>query len=330
MNHSRPIVQVARGTPTAGTLLAPPRSMPLPPAERVFFESMLKHDFSRVRVHTGEGAAAAASALQAKAFTEGSDIAFAAGRYRPDTPHGRQLLAHELVHVAQQSRGGASSGSETRAAQAAQRAAHGEAVSPQAQGGAEQGVQCDDDEKKKPDEVPVVSPQGGTVHLPTFGRKRKSPFGGESLTPPFGFESSTLLQPSQTVPPLDLQLFPPVKPPYHLMLNADILAPFSQYGTTPGVAGMDIRGDWASAYVMFRRYMPEGLAATSANTFLASAYKSSFAFNQPDIFDKSNLDFKTMYPKDKSTPIIPLLSSSSLTTIYEMITKKKNTNAFYF
>ena len=40
---------------------------------------------------------------------------------------------------------------------------------------------------------------------------------------------------------------PPVLPPYHLMLNADLLAPFSLYGTTPATAGYDIRSDWSGA-----------------------------------------------------------------------------------
>lgn len=297
----------------------------------MLFETLLQHDFSRVRVHTGEATAAAAEALGAKAYTAGSDIAFAQGRYQPYTLDGRRLLAHELVHVAQQSRGGASSGAESRAQHAAERVMQGEAVAPQAQGGAAQGVQCDEDKEKKPEETvtPALTPEGDTLRLPSF-RRGGWDFGVESLTPPVGLPASSLLQPPLTVPPLNTQLVPPVKPPYHLMLNADLLAPFAQYGTTPASAGLDIHADWASAYLMFRRYMPEGLAATSANMFLASAYKSSFAYNQPDIFDKSNMDFKAAYPQDKSTPIIPFLSSSSLTTIYEMITKKKNTNAFYF
>ena len=76
--------------------------------------------------------------------------------------------------------------------------------------------------------------------------------------------------------------------------------------------------------------MTEGLAATSANVFLASAYKSSLGRDHPSIFDKSDQDFKAAYPNDKGIPPIPVLSSSSLTTVYELITKKKNTNAFYF
>jgi hypothetical protein len=41
--------------------------------------------------------------MQARAFTRGRDIAFAAGERAPGTPRGRRLLAHELTHVVQQS-----------------------------------------------------------------------------------------------------------------------------------------------------------------------------------------------------------------------------------
>ena len=58
--------------------------------------------FSAVRIHTGSDAAAAASAMNARAFTIGGDIAFAAGEYQPGTIIGDALLAHELAHVAQQ------------------------------------------------------------------------------------------------------------------------------------------------------------------------------------------------------------------------------------
>ena len=76
---------------------------PLPDSERAYFEPRLGHSFAGVRVHTGAGAAAAATRLGARAFTHGSDVAFASGEYAPQTEGGRRLLAHELVHVVQQS-----------------------------------------------------------------------------------------------------------------------------------------------------------------------------------------------------------------------------------
>jgi hypothetical protein len=59
-------------------------------------------DFSGVRIHTDTNAAAAATSMNARAFTIGRDIAFAGGEYAPGTIIGDALLAHELAHVAQQ------------------------------------------------------------------------------------------------------------------------------------------------------------------------------------------------------------------------------------
>ncbi len=75
---------------------------PLPATTRAFFEPRFGADFSQVRVHTDSRAAATANSIQARAFTVGSNIAFGAGRYAPESPPGRQLLAHELTHVLQQ------------------------------------------------------------------------------------------------------------------------------------------------------------------------------------------------------------------------------------
>jgi hypothetical protein len=55
-----------------------------------------------VRVHTGEGAAALARAVEARAFTVGSDIYFGRGEYRPGTSDGNELIAHEVAHTIQQ------------------------------------------------------------------------------------------------------------------------------------------------------------------------------------------------------------------------------------
>ncbi|MGF1704611.1 eCIS core domain-containing protein [Enterovibrio baiacu] len=58
-----------------------------------------------VNIHTGAKAQTYASALQAKAFTTGSDVYFGAGFYQPNTTSGLQLIGHELTHVMQQRRG---------------------------------------------------------------------------------------------------------------------------------------------------------------------------------------------------------------------------------
>jgi hypothetical protein len=80
---------------------------PLELSLRQSLERRLGHDFSRVRVHTDAQAVESARRLGALAYTFGSDIVFGEGRYAPATSEGRQLLAHELVHVVQQRRGGA-------------------------------------------------------------------------------------------------------------------------------------------------------------------------------------------------------------------------------
>jgi Domain of unknown function (DUF4157) len=59
----------------------------------------LGFDFSSVRLHREK---AEVEAQGAHAMAEGSNIYLAPGRYRPDVPLGRALLAHELAHVAQQ------------------------------------------------------------------------------------------------------------------------------------------------------------------------------------------------------------------------------------
>ncbi len=62
-----------------------------------------RFDFSRVRVHTDTKANASARAVAAQSYTLGDHIVFGSGKYAPDDRAGRQLLAHELTHVAQQS-----------------------------------------------------------------------------------------------------------------------------------------------------------------------------------------------------------------------------------
>lgn len=79
---------------------------PLVARSRAFFENRMGWNFGDVRVHTDTQAASSAHALGARAFTIGNDIAFAQGEYRPGTPSGDRLLAHELTHVIQQSGSG--------------------------------------------------------------------------------------------------------------------------------------------------------------------------------------------------------------------------------
>lgn len=75
---------------------------PLPTSVRSLFEPHFGHDFSRVQVHTDAQTAEAVRAVRARALTVEQDIAFRTGQYAPETGEGRQLLAHELTHVVQQ------------------------------------------------------------------------------------------------------------------------------------------------------------------------------------------------------------------------------------
>jgi hypothetical protein len=65
--------------------------------ERSFGES-----FANVRVHTDRAAGDAARGIGACAFATGQDVFFAEGTFRPETPQGKGLLAHELAHTIQQ------------------------------------------------------------------------------------------------------------------------------------------------------------------------------------------------------------------------------------
>ncbi|MBP6107114.1 MAG: DUF4157 domain-containing protein [Steroidobacteraceae bacterium] len=78
------------------------KGSPLPAPARAFFEPRFGANFSDVRVHTDTGAARTSNAINAKAFTVGTNIAFGAGQFSPDSQQGRHLLAHELTHVVQQ------------------------------------------------------------------------------------------------------------------------------------------------------------------------------------------------------------------------------------
>jgi outer membrane protein OmpA-like peptidoglycan-associated protein len=90
--------------PVVHDVLSSP-GQPLDTATRAFMESRFRHDFSQVRVHADDKAAESARAVKAKAYTVGSQIVFDTGQFVPGTRAGKNLLAHELTHVLQQSHG---------------------------------------------------------------------------------------------------------------------------------------------------------------------------------------------------------------------------------
>jgi hypothetical protein len=102
----------ARSAPTGEEATTAPASVeralsgsgePLQQALRNDMEQRFDHDFSSVRVHTGEAAERSARDVGARAYTVGQDIVFGSGQFALATIEGRRLLAHELTHVVQQS-----------------------------------------------------------------------------------------------------------------------------------------------------------------------------------------------------------------------------------
>jgi uncharacterized protein DUF4157 len=103
--------QPGAAPPSVDRALASP-GRPLEPALRQDMEQRFGHDFSRVRVHSDTASEMSAREVDAHAYTSGHDIVFGSGRFAPETPAGRRLLAHELAHVVQQT--GTSDGLQTR------------------------------------------------------------------------------------------------------------------------------------------------------------------------------------------------------------------------
>lgn len=78
---------------------------PLDTDTRADMEARLGHDFGDVRVHTDDGAHQSAKAVNAHAYTVGSNVVFQRDQYDPSSTQGRTTLAHELTHVVQQRSG---------------------------------------------------------------------------------------------------------------------------------------------------------------------------------------------------------------------------------
>lgn len=89
-------------TPTAAAAVPASGGEPLPQALRKEMERSLGADLSGVRVHTDSRANDLARKYSAIAFATGSHVFFSRGSFQPQTPEGRKLLAHELVHTIQQ------------------------------------------------------------------------------------------------------------------------------------------------------------------------------------------------------------------------------------
>jgi len=111
--ESGPMLQRKSGpaaAPNQDAMEAPPivhdvlRSpgQPLDSGTRAFMEPRFGYDFSRVRVHADSQAAKSAEAVNAQAYTVGSNIVFGANQGGAGSVPHQRLLAHELAHVVQQ------------------------------------------------------------------------------------------------------------------------------------------------------------------------------------------------------------------------------------
>lgn len=102
--------EIRREVQSSGNSTVPPvvhhvlrsAGRPLDSDSQAFMETRLGHDFGHVRVHTDAKAAQSAQSVNALAYAVGNHVVFAHGRYAPNSIAGRQLLAHELTHTAQQ------------------------------------------------------------------------------------------------------------------------------------------------------------------------------------------------------------------------------------
>jgi hypothetical protein len=78
---------------------------PLEPEIRREMEVAFGRGLGHVRVHTSAGADQIAQELQAEAFTTGNEVFFRKGSYAQDSVENKELLAHELTHVVQETPG---------------------------------------------------------------------------------------------------------------------------------------------------------------------------------------------------------------------------------
>jgi hypothetical protein len=85
--------------PDVAARISSSQGQPLDDRLRARMEHVFGTGLADVRIHRQS---AMAPELGARAFTLGTDIHFAPGEWRPETPDGSHLVAHELAHVVQQ------------------------------------------------------------------------------------------------------------------------------------------------------------------------------------------------------------------------------------
>lgn len=101
--HALPVQRRSAGEERgpASALRSGGSGQPMPEDVQAGMERAFGAEFSAVRIHQGPEAAA----VGALAYTQGTDIHFAPGRYDPGSRSGQELLGHELTHVVQQAQG---------------------------------------------------------------------------------------------------------------------------------------------------------------------------------------------------------------------------------
>jgi hypothetical protein len=256
-----------RGSAAAGAMAPIVREVlqmpgePLPASIRAEMEARFGADFRDVRVHDGAAAAASAAAIHAKAYTVGRDIAFGAGHYAPQTPGGEHLLAHELAHVVQQSRGGAAplpdsdAGLEAGAEQAALAVSLGSGPV-QVSGASGVGLARQDDDAQA--NQPLLSLLNG----PFQGDYRRRALLTDILALPITFQSATDPQVGSTwLPALTLQVRDRLSPTSELGVFGTL------GGTVPISATPGHPATGSGALGMTYHYGPEAPSDTAAHHF---------------------------------------------------------------
>jgi hypothetical protein len=198
---------------------------PLDPAFRLQMERSLGANFSGVRVHDDASAKASAAEIDAEAFTHGEEITLGANAPSPADRDGKELLAHELVHVAQQQRATTLSNeisspgdeSEREASYSSQQAMRGEAATVSAVASAP-GVQRQVDVVKKQVQANTASRKEVEQAVLEFLQRAQAAQGGAGL-----------------------QLTSPVKAGLQMLAQAD--DPSHQGGADRGKAGRAIAID---------------------------------------------------------------------------------------
>jgi Domain of unknown function (DUF4157) len=165
-----PVVHVDAVPAGVEQALASP-GRPLEPALRQEMEQRFGYDFSRVRVHADPRAVESTQALQARAYTVGQHIVMGEDQPSSETIPGRQLLAHELAHVVQQSRGAMGRpglAHEEDADRAARAVQSGEpaSVTTWSTCGVPQGAPPESSKAERPPQTVKVKTSAGEVYAP--------------------------------------------------------------------------------------------------------------------------------------------------------------------